>query len=159
MKKIFIILIAFVFTSCATLNELKVIYPVETLYGIDFNPFTKKGFLITPEKYTGAYESIGMINFTAKPGAQFKTSGLKPNPFYKEGGTEQRYVENFEWAVDSIAFSEVLNKVYDICVGMGADALVNFQNEITLDPYSGIKNPVTITGYRITGFAIKRKDK
>ena len=41
---------------------------------------------------------------------------------------------------------------------MGADALVNFNNEMITRPYIGIKNPVDITGYRITGFAIKRKD-
>lgn len=159
MKKSLFLLLAFSLYSCVSLNELKVIYPAEILYGIDFTPFTQKGFLITPEKYSGNYESIGIINFTAKPGAQYKMSGRKPNPYYKSGTDDQRYIDVYEWAVDSIAFTEVLDKVYNICIGMGADALVNFQNEITLDPYTGIKNPVTITGYRITGFAIKRKDK
>lgn len=159
MKKIFFILLPLLLSSCATLKELKIINPVETLYGIDFAPFTKKGFLITPEKYNGDYESIGMINFTAKPGAQYITTGSKPNPYYSQGSGEPRLIETYEWKVDSIAFSEVLNKVYKICVDMGADALVNFKNEITLDPYSGITNPVTITGYQITGFAIKRKAK
>ena len=159
MKKIFSLLLTIILTSCATLEELKVIYPAEILYGIDFTQFTQKGFLITPEKYSGAYESIGMINFTAKPGAKYIKTSSRLNPDWTPGSTQPRVIEVFEWQVDSIAFKQVLSKVYDICVKMGADALVNFQNEITLDPYTGIKNPVTITGYRITGFAIKRKDK
>ena len=159
MKKAIFVLIAISLSSCATLTELKVIYPAEILYGIDFNSFTQKGFLITPEKYSGAYESIGMIDFTAKPGAQYKSTGRRINPYYTPDSSDPKSIEIYEWVVDSIAFEQVLTKVYKICVSMGADALVNFRNEITLDPYSGIKNPVTITGYRITGFAIKRKDK
>lgn len=160
MKKLYsLLLVTVLLASCVTLEELKVIYPIETLYGIDFAPFTKKGFLITPEKYSGPYESIGMINFTAKPGAIYQKTSTKPNPYWIPESSQPKVIEVYEWKVDSIAFEQVLNKVYKICVDMGADALVNFQNEITLDPYSGIKNPVTITGYRITGFAIKRKDK
>jgi hypothetical protein len=153
-----LLLLVFIVSLSGCVTELKVIYPVQQLYGIDFNTFTQKGFLITPEKYSGNYESIGIIDFTAKPGAQYKYSGKKANDYYKDGTTDQQYFDKYEWVVDSISFSDVLNKVYTICVGMGADALVNFQNETILDPYTGIKNPVKITGYRITGFAIKRKD-
>jgi hypothetical protein len=162
MKKVLSLLLTFFFSSCATVNELKelkVIFPSETLYGIDFAPFTKKGFLITPEEYNGPYESIGMIYFTAKPGAQYLKTDTKLNPYWSENSPyEPKFIEVYEWKVDSIAFEQVLTKVYTICVGMGADALVNFKNEIANDTHTGIKNPVTITGYRITGFAIKRKE-
>jgi hypothetical protein len=156
-KLVTLFAVAALLSGCAT--ELKVIYPVQTLYGIDFTPYTHKGFLITPEKYSGQYESIGIINYTAKPGAIYKLTGRKLNPFYASGGSEPHYIDHYEWAVDSISFKDVLSKVYDICINMGADALVNFQNEITSDSYTNIKNPTSITGYRITGFAIKRKDK
>lgn len=157
MKKSLVLVLLMSICSCATLEEIKVIYPVESLYGIDFTPYTKLNFLITPEKYPGSYESIGMINFTAKPGAQYLLSSKKPNPYYGRNSGEPKFIEIYEWKIDSIAFPEVLNKVYKICVEMGADALVNFKNEIILDPRTGIKNPVTITGYQITGYAIKRK--
>jgi len=163
MKKLLYLLLTFLLTSCAVnkeeLKELKIIYPYEYLYGIDFAPFTQKGFLITPEKYNGAYESIGMIDFTAYPGAQYIKTGVKLNPYWTQGSNEPKVIETYEWKIDSIEFKAVLNKVYNICVEMKADALVNFHNEISLFPYYGIKNPVDIRGYRITGFAIKRKDK
>jgi hypothetical protein len=163
MKKLLYLLLAFLLTSCAVtqkeLKELKIISPYEYLYGIDFAPFTQKGFLITPEKYNGNYESIGMIDFTAYPGAQYIKTGVKLNPYWSQGSSEPKVIETYEWKIDSIEFKAVLNKVYNICVEMKADALVNFKNEITLDTHEGIKNPITIAGYRITGFAIKRKDK
>jgi hypothetical protein len=161
MKKLIYLLLVIFATSCATglkeLNELKVIFPSEKLYGIDFTPFTKKNFLITPEKYTGNYESIGIINFTAKPGAKYIKLGFKANPDYTEQNNQLKYLESFDWKVDSIIFSDVLNKVYKICTDMGADALVNFKNDIIYDSHSDISNPVTIMGYEISGFAIKRK--
>jgi len=143
-----------------TLKGLNIIYPGQSLYGIDFTPFTQKGFLITPEKYEGFYESVGIIDFTAKPGAQYKLTGEIKNPEYFPGMQDHSpFIEHYEWVVDSISFKDVLTKVYDICTQMGADALVNFHNELISDNYSGIKNPTAITGYRITGFAIKRKNK
>jgi len=156
MRKIFDFLAIVLLFGCAT--ELKVIYPFEKLYKIDFTPYTQKGFLITPEKYTGTYESIGLISFTAMPGAVYKEGVLKINPYYEPGRSNQ-FIQNFEWITDSISFDKVLLKVYEICKSMGADALVNFHDETVSYPYTGIKNPTTITGYSITGFAIKRKDK
>jgi hypothetical protein len=42
---------------------------------------------------------------------------------------------------------------------MGADALMNFAYEFVPISYNNIDNPTTFLGVRITGFAIKRKDK
>jgi hypothetical protein len=152
MKNFIYLFILIALSSCAT--ELKVIYPEETFYNIDFTPFTEKGFLITPEKYEGKYESIGMIDFIAKPGAKFEKSY---QDFYTSTTGITTFKDVYKWKTDMIIFSDVLNKVYEQCTKMGADALINFRNEITEDRYTNILNPVTILGYRITGFAIKRK--
>ena len=159
MKKLILLLLIIILPGCLT--ELKVIYPVELLFGIDFTPYTQKGFLITPEKYSDPYESIGIIDYTVMPGAVYELSGREINPYYKEGSqqTQPHTVEKYEWIIDTVSFDEVLNQVYTICIDMGADALVNFKNERIELPYAGIKNPITITGYRITGYAIKRKDQ
>ena len=150
---------AFLFCGCSTLTELKFIYPFESLHKIDFTPYTSKGFLITPEKYNGDYESVGLINFTAMPGAQYKLAGSRFVPDYTGTSNIPRYVQYFDWVIDSISFDKVLTKAYEVCKNMGADALVNFNYEAVNYPYYNIKNPVTITGYKIYGFAIKRKIK
>ena len=155
MKYLTFFLLMVFTTSC--LVELKTIYPKETIYGIDFTPYTSKGFLFTPEKYDGQYESIGMITYTTMPGAKYLRSGAKPNPYYRPGGSEPGVISVYEWVVDSMKFSDALRNVYDICVSMGADAMINFQNEVIRDEYTNIKNPVVILGYSISGFAIKRK--
>jgi hypothetical protein len=158
-KLITLIIFIALLTGCAGLTELTVIYPAKILYGIDFTPFTEKEFLITPEKYSGQYESIGLIDYTTKPGAIYKITGKKLNPYYVPGGAAEKLIVKYEWKADSILFSDALNEVYKICTDMGADAIMNFKNELVFDRYDNIKNPVTITGYRITGFAIKRENK
>lgn len=160
MKKPYLLLILIVFSSCATvktLPELKVINPAEHLYDLDFSPYAAKGFLITPEKYSGEYESIGLITFTAMPGAQYKRIGFKVNPFYTAESGQPKIIDAYEWATDTIEFDTILNKVYNICLSRGADALVNFQGETIYSSYDNYSNPVTLSGYKISGYAIKRK--
>jgi hypothetical protein len=38
-----------------------------SISGINFAPFSKEGFLFTPNKYLGDYESIGIINLFFVP--------------------------------------------------------------------------------------------
>jgi hypothetical protein len=159
MKNLLGVLFIFILSGCA---ELKTINPVENLSIIDFTPYTQKGFLITPEKYSGNYESIGIIDYSFKPGATLKSKVMKSiksasGPYYKDNA----YVENFEheWVVDSISFDAVLQKVYEICIRMGADALINFHPELISEQRISSLPTIEIYGIKITGFAIKRKDK
>ena len=59
MKLILIAIAVLIFNGCAT---LKFIPAEEYFMGIDFRPYTEQGFLFTPEKYLGEYESIGLID-------------------------------------------------------------------------------------------------
>jgi hypothetical protein len=132
MNKLITLSISILFlSSCSGLKELTYIPPSKVLYGIDFTPFTKKGFLITPEKYAGIFESVGLIDYSTKPGANYKLSGREPNPNYEKQGGD-KYFEIYKWKVDSIQFSDALNEVYKICTDMGADAIMNFKNELVL---------------------------
>ena len=155
MKKLLGISVVIVlFTCCAT--EIKVIPPVRSLLGIDFTPFTKKGFLITPEKYLGTYESIGIIDYMARQGAIFQYVGKKS--ITSEYLESDRYVDSYEWVKDTLSLYNVMNDVFKICTEMGANALVNFKNEISSNSIGSLADPVDLITYHITGYAIRRTD-
>lgn len=160
-KIIELIILVVLLTGCATSKTLPILWeisPVKTLYAIDFTPFTSQGFLITPEKYTDSYESIGLINYETLPGSKCN-SIIIPNPKYKVGYSDPEYLQIYEWDTDTLLILDALKDVHTICVGMGADAIMNFDFERISQYYGDIKNPTYIGGYRITGFAIKRKNK
>lgn len=148
MKNLFYILI--LVTSCAPMQ--KVVPLVEELYIVDFSPYAERGFLMTPERYEGNYESIADIEYIIKPGAEYKAID-------GQDGDGEGYKIS-QWVVtDTITLDDALAKVYEICVNMGADALVNYHGEKLTDTrVSSLYGPVTITGYRITGYAIRRKE-
>ncbi len=154
MKRAIFLCIVFAFISCTEPLELTTIHPFEKLYSIDFTDFANKGFLITPEKYSGQYLSIGLINYEAYPGAKYKPIGKTVE--YYEG---QKSSVVYDWVSDTLSIQKLLPKVYEVCINMGADALVNFDYEKISTPIKFISNPLTIYGYRVTGFAIKRLDK
>ena len=144
--------------ACMTLEELKVIPPEESFYGIDFRPYTEKGFFMTPEKFVGEYEPIGLLTYQLLPSAQYSNKGGQKIPTSKSGQTGTvYYVSKYSWHVDEVKLKDALDGIYDYCISMGADALVNLQLQPSKKEYSGIKNPVVIDGYEISGFAIKRK--
>jgi hypothetical protein len=159
MKKIILIaLITAIFVSCsAPLKELSRIEGYGIMNKIDFRKYTEKGFLITPEKYNGEYQSIGMIDYIKMPGASYikraKTDD-NGNPVAPEFGHPAELDKH--WVTDNMNLDAVLEELYKQCIAMGADAIINFSlipNSVT---HGGITNPVTIEGIRITGLAIKR---
>jgi len=154
-KSTFFLAIIFLMASCIT--ELKIISPQSYLSQINFRKYTDAGFLITPEKYAGEYLSIGIVDYVKKPGAHYGIVSRKPDPRY--GGTDsQMYINEKQWTVHVVSLDEAIDELYNECVALGADALINFTVELTEDNYNNISNPVQIVGYRITGFAIKRKN-
>ena len=157
-KFIFLFLISLAFYSCGpTLIELQSIYGSKDFYSIDFTKYSKLGFLITPEKYIGEYESIGIVRYEVYPGATYQLISNKPNPKYGTNANEPMMITVRAWDIKKISMQEVIDGMYDQCRQMGADALINFDVKYESIPYSGISNPVTINGYTISGFAIKRK--
>ncbi|MBV5334187.1 MAG: hypothetical protein JZU49_00085 [Sulfuricurvum sp.] len=126
----------------------------EEFTAIDFTKYTKQGFLITPEKYTGNYESIGIIDFVYMPQANLNTNYISNNYSWKE---ETNLVVGQAWNIDKVNVQDAIEGIYNRCVDMGANALVSFSITAVTKDYLAIKNPVVIPGYRITGFAIKTK--
>jgi len=149
MKKIALVIgcCACILTSCMTEQYMVFEYkPYDEFRGIDFSKYTAQGFLITPELYRGDYESIGLIDYKLMPGARFQTPDGKL-------ATLPYYPGNERWYGGKISISQTLDSVYLICKKMGADALMNFKVEQPEDVHAEI----TIKGYTISGFAIKRK--
>jgi len=118
--------------------------------GFDFSTYSKKGFLFTPDTYMGDYESIGIVSLTYTPSAK-----LTERSEHYRGSVPE--VEKSEWVIDSVDPDRAVAEMYRICIEMGADALT----QLDIEPYSTSHGelstkPVTITGLKINGFAIKR---
>ncbi|MBW1855901.1 MAG: hypothetical protein JRJ00_14690 [Deltaproteobacteria bacterium] len=145
MKKILLIALssALMFSACKTLEHID---GYQSLSGIDFRPYAEKGFLITPHEYYGEYLSIYMVNYTIMPEANDEKTGVS-------GGADTH-----EWVTGYVDVKTALDSIYNICISMGADALMEFNIGVTSDVYSGIQNPTTVFGMEITGIAIKRED-
>jgi hypothetical protein len=157
MKKITtIILLVLICFSCSV--ELKNINSYSILTKIDFRKYSDAGFLITPEKYIGEYKSIGIIDFVNMPGATYKLPinvDKNGKPIVQEFG----HAPGKQWQIDEMNMNDALEKLYQQCIALGADAIINFKLEPNSVYHGGVSNPVTIEGVRITGFAIKRLNK
>jgi hypothetical protein len=152
MKRVIQILVAtvLVFASCKPM-ELSHIPAYETVLGLDFRPFAERGFLITPYSYNGKYISIALINLKMMPGAHIETTE-------EVDYMTQDKIINKKWITDTLETSVALERIYQYCIEMGADALVDFKISDVVDDYFFITPPTKITGKEISGFAIKRQD-
>lgn len=160
MKRIAVFAFALVIMASCTvqMKEITKIQGYAIMNKIDFRKYSDKGFLITPEKYSGEYHAVGMIDFIKMPGAVYvKRTRLDDNnkPVTPEFGHPAEIDKN--WVPENINMDAVLEDLYKQCVALGADAIINFNLETNSVLHGGITNPVTIEGVRITGFAIKRE--
>jgi hypothetical protein len=144
MKKVAILLIV---SGCSTIDLI----PHESAYyGVDFRPYTKQGFLITPEKYSGNYESIGIVEYVYVSPAELRTI---QEGIYSDG----RPAVVKRWVTVTPALSAGVDSLYARSREMGADAIMNFT--FSNEQRTHVVNTKTIVrpGYRVSGYAIKRK--
>lgn len=114
-------------------------------FGFDFTKYTEKGFLFTPDQYTGNYESIGILKTIIFPAVKHtKTQVQSPgaDPYLKA-----------EWKIDKVDAEEAIEEMYKKAVEMGADAVVRFELRGTFY----LNGLMYVPGYEVYGFAIKRK--
>ncbi len=143
MKKLFVpfAIMITLLMGCTTAIELeKELYHV----GFDFTKYSKNNFLITPEGYTGGYESVGLITTIIYPEVRKMSITDLDKSWMKLGVV---------WSVKRIDPKEAIDSMYVQALNMGADALIRF-NIKTISKPNGIYN---IYGYEVSGFAIKRK--
>lgn len=149
MKKItLLILITVLAFGCATLEYIPA---YEQILGIDLRPYAENNFLITPYPYTGKYTSTSVVDYKIMPEANLVTISRKNT-------STGQYESTSNWVIDKVNIREALDSIYFLCIGMGANALVDFEILETSDSYTGIQKPVVVTGIRITGLAIRRDD-
>ena len=113
----------------------------------EFQGFSKRGFMITPEKYLGEYESIGIIDISIYPAAARQTKIPKEQDII-EGEYAQGY-----WLIAKINPQEVVRIIYNKANDMGADAVINFKVTSIQKQVAG---ELDLNGVNVSGFAIKR---
>ena len=150
MKKYLLSILLIGFWGCSP--KLTYVPEKSEVSAIDFTPFTEKGFLFTPNKYLGDYESVGIIYFNYHPEAKLVEKVIQKS---------EDDIDNIKtefWEVAQYDPNVLLYDVYTACVSMGADALTEFSFKGVQSHYgSGTIKPISIDGISIQGFAIKRK--
>ena len=140
-----------------------------TIKGIDFTPFSSRGFLITPWRYQGEYDMIAQIHAVFCPSAELiekavvRPKKLKASPFYtREFPADTLKV--YEWVHDDQwDLQEAMEKGYEFCNEKEADTLVEFKAiDKEHEPQRVSKvGKLEYTDYHfdlvISGYAIKRK--
>jgi len=157
MKNIFFFALIVLSLFSCKVTETSIIPRKEVLSGIDFREYSNKGFLFTPEKYIGDYESIGLISFVIMPEA--RKERVTQNDSYSFSSPIM-----YEWNVEEINVQNALDGIYKRSIEMGADALVNFKISIKEEPIVNKTSKMVVSldekklqGYVVEGFAIKRK--
>jgi hypothetical protein len=122
-----------------------------TVGNFDLSSYSKKGFLFTPYKYLGDYESIGLMAIIATPEAKLAKINTEEKD---EDGTP---VYKKEWEIGSVPVAEAMDSLYAAATRLGANAIVDLNlKEIDHSYNERTFHPVTVYGYKIDGFAIKR---
>lgn len=152
MKRKFMIAITIILMIAGCKSTKEITIPAyEELLGIDFRPYAEKGFLITPLSYGGKYTTISLIDFKIMPQANLKVEE-------KADKSDQSTTTSvLEWHADTIGIDAALMHIYEHCIDMGADGLIDFSIEEVSDSYPSFPT-VIVKGKRITGLAIKRED-
>jgi hypothetical protein len=146
MKKVVLFLISItLLTSCGTIHEME---KESTITGFDLTKYSNKGFLFTTETYNGGeYEAVGFLVSKLFP----KISSHEPNTDNSKDYT-YFWAENKKWWIGKIDLSEAIDSMYATAVHMGANAIIKF-NWRSISKRDGI---LDISGYEVSGFAIKR---
>lgn len=135
------------FYSCNPVIEKDLSKKVYT-YGYYFRDYSVKGFLFSPDNYYGKYESIALLVVEIYPQI-FKSGGNGGNNY----GTDS-YGVPAEWRYLKVSPREVLDSLYNLAKGYGADAVVKLEINSVTELREGFLSP--IPGVSASGFAIKR---
>ena len=114
------------------------------IYTLDFTPYQRDGFLITPEPYRGEYDCMGMIEVSYRPGITYEMKGGEgvhdPIRYQPHSGPT-----DLQW---------VVVKMHEEALKLGADGIMNFQ----LDYFDFHTSEGYVRGVSVSGWAIKRNE-
>lgn len=142
MKK-FSALLAVLLFSCS-IEYPKYIPREEKYYRLDFTKY--KDFLITKDRFSGNYKSIGLYQYELYPEAKRILDSI-----FSDGS------RSYRWIYNQVSLQETLDSMVVISRANGADAIVNFEfkSKDKTIPVSEFKS-IDLTGFEVSGFAIKR---
>lgn len=153
MKKtnLLILLLLLFFNGCV--STVTSIPPTSIVTGVDFSSYNGSDFLFTPHAYNGKYKSIGLISITLSQGAEYGSHSTS------KVDSLGRPISVSDWSITELRTKDAVDTAYKVAQRMGADAIIDFSIENTVEEYNGGTNQhITIRGFKIYGFAIKRED-
>lgn len=122
--------------------------PETHVAGIDFRAFTDEGFLFTPYRYDGPFESVGLLQITVWAEADLE-------PVQKSDKANRSGTMRPEWKFRSLDIQDVLTTAYTRAREMDADAIVDLEIATKRRP---IENSIqTQPGIELTGYAVRRR--
>jgi len=126
-----------------------------TVAGYDFGDYTERGFLITPEGYEGAYQSIGTLRVTVWPAVE-RTDASQSGDETLSDPIGEDPVTGPRWrVVEPVDPQEVVDSLYVEAENMGADAILNFRTSVVREQ---VRTDLTRIGIRAKGFGIQREE-
>ncbi len=143
-----ILFATFLFT-CSTPPDL--IQEKIIISGYNFSKYSAEGFLFTPNEYFGDYESVGLIHLIYTPEANLIE-------VYTGKTNEQgKPINKKSWQVNEFDSELLLDKIYEACIELGANAFTQMNIETHSESYAtNTFYPITINGAKISGFAIRK---
>lgn len=144
MKKIlFIIPAILLLAGCAVLKPTE--RSVDAYYA-DYSKYAEAGFLISPDPYTGDFESLGEIEILITPAIK----EYKGNDGYN---SRERYLD-----YELITHDEIVEIAVEKALAKGANAIVNFSISTENISKGDAWGQIAIGAkYTVKGFCIKRK--
>ena len=168
MKKVYsilclIVLLSMFLSNCGSTNVVPMNESFVTI-SYDFREYTEKGFMFTPEKYLGEYESIGLIEVLYIPefkdghsddiGAHVLVDGRiylydKQDEYmiYADPHTQFKL-----WFVSRPNTTQLIREAFESADEMGANAITNFR----IIPTFYDNNKLEVSTVKLSGFAIRR---
>lgn len=153
LKLILTILLFSFICSCA--SGPKRIQEERNFYSIDYTKYTDQGFLMTPYKYNGEYESIASVEFEYFPEAT-RIGSLATLDDINTASRTKYIIRNngqFRYKVAVVDLEEVMDGIYNFAKDKGADAIVDLKINRETKSVGGL----IISGVSVRGFAINRK--
>jgi hypothetical protein len=153
MKKAICLYLGCVFLFVGCTGGISFIPKTMTIGMFNFKKYSDKGFLFTPHSYLGDYESIGLVSVMLSPSA--KINKINTGNKNSDGSPIFKKV----WNIDKINVDEALDSLYFLANKLNANAIVDLEIKEISQSYNDINSDVpqvTIFGYKVDGFAIKR---
>lgn len=144
---ILVLIAATIAAGCASTGDRTQIRKETEVRGFDFTDYGD--FLITPEGYSGQYESVGIIEITIWPEMRRR----KVNS--EKGGSRMT-----PWETTPVNPKTAVDSLYERARDLGADAIIRFDTQaVTETVDDGSPSGIQRTGVQARGFAIDRSNR